>query len=346
VDDLVLEPLRADDEVRVEPVSTMLFGRRALAASIGGAILLAIVIVALATSSSNVVPSGKIVSSDRRTTIALEHARVTLDAGAEIIWAREKRTIMLVSRAIDVAVDPSAGNLRVVTPKFSVEGVGAKFTVSEIGVSVIEGVVRIRDAIGAIEVERLEAGHAWVPSQPPARPIQVSSSISDMLPLVRPSPHARHKGSPIRGALEQHTPRELLAGARSALVDRNVERARSLLLETRGFFLSPQEDAEASAMEAECASILGDHATAAQLYGEVADRYRDLPTGANALYAEAIEEEALHHASRAIGRLRAYIARYPKGQRSEDVRARLTRLVAEKRPLPVASASRSRSSSD
>jgi ferric-dicitrate binding protein FerR (iron transport regulator) len=296
------------------------------------------------------IPSDEMLSAEEETTIAVAHAQVTLEAGTELQWRAKTRTIELLSHSIDVAVDPRPRqSFRVATARFSVEVLGTKFRVGERGVSVTEGAVRIRDASGAIVVEHLEAGQTWAPSPP--SPAADSALVDDE--GIAPAPpkvfgedwmHDRraarakrkrriHSVDPTAEAEgTQARPQELLRGARRALAEGDVKGARSILSEARAQSMSRLEDAEASTIEAECVRATGDHAEASRLYGEIVRRFADLFSGENALYCQALEEDALHHRARTIELFRVYLERYPGGRLRAEAAARLDQLRREGAP--------------
>jgi hypothetical protein len=114
-----------------------------------------------------------------------------------------------------------------------------------------------------------------------------------------------------------------LRAARAALARGSVPEARVELERALHARPSRLEQAEERTLAAECALVSGERARAVALYRAVADRYRDLDAGENALFAAA--RVAQESGDTALGRrlLERYLKRHPRGRFRADAERRL-----------------------
>jgi hypothetical protein len=256
------------------------------------------------------VRSGVSLRADGTAEIVLAHARITLAAGAEVVWDAERATVSLRDGSIDVAVDPRAKRaFRVTTARFMVDVLGTRFRVDADSVTVVEGRVRVSDLAGAVLADSLAPGAAWrVPNVPVAAREDTRQELRDPAP--------RREPPPVRVQLH-------LERARGHLARRDTTAARRELDIALTGNPTRRERADAALLRAECAFIDGDSAGAVRLYLAVHAQHADSVAGETALFAAArLEARAGHHAA-ARDLLARYLERYPEGSFRVEATTRL-----------------------
>jgi hypothetical protein len=136
----------------------------------------------------------------------------------------------------------------------------------------------------------------------------------------KPSP-ARTRPAPVVegvSALAPPSAGALLARAREALARDALDDTRQLLDDAERAARERADRAEAGTLRAELALRGRDPAAAVRAYLIVADRYPELPSGENALFAAA------QLSPRPTALLERYLAHYPQGRFAAQARARLS----------------------
>jgi len=271
---------------------------------------------------SDVLRAGMSFDSDTRLSthdgarIAVGHATVALDADTIVAWNADSSTLTLRDGAVRASVDPRPKlPFRVRTDEFSVEVLGTKFEVTDSGVTVFEGHVRVTDSEGEVLLDDLGAGEAWhVPDELAQRPKRAHKRRAHVAARVEP---------------DRPDPAELIEQARAHIAAGEVVEARTLLDDALDITREVAQKAEARTLLAECALVEGNHREAIRLYRRVADRYRKMRAGETALFAAARVETRDGHADRARELLQLYLERYPGGRFAEEATSRLEELTAD-----------------
>jgi hypothetical protein len=261
--------------------------------------------------------------------IAADHARVTVAAGTVFSWHPDRSTLSLAAGSVRASIDPTAGRrFRIATPAFVAEVVGTELEVDLGEVRVLSGVVAIYAPDGRALADRLVAGERWrwadraaaAAAVAPAEP--ASPSPLAAAPPPAPEPPAP---DPPAAADEARPPAidTVLAAARSQLAAGEVEAARALVDEAMATARRRNQRAEAETLHAEIALVAGDQARAIERYLAVADRYRDLGAGENALFAAARLEATRGRDDAAAALFRRYLDRYPRGRFRAEASRRL-----------------------
>jgi hypothetical protein len=241
----------------------------------------------------------------RDSELSLAHARLSLKPRTRIRWHAEATTVDLRRGVVNAAVDPEAEKpFRIKTASFSVVVLGTRFEVTPQRVMVFEGHVRIEDPDGAVLVAGLGAGQQWSP------------------PSVRHKPPRQSRN----GAGDQPDAQALLRQSRQQLAERRTDDARDTLRRALAVATTSQHHAEAQTLLAECALVDGKYPEAARLYLIVADRYRDLPAGENALFAAARAQARSGSTEQARALLELYLRRYPRGKLRGEAQRRFDEL--------------------
>lgn len=232
-------------------------------------------------------------------TIAVGHAHVKLSAATALVWRADESAIELRRGRVHAVVDPAPQRpFHVRTRRFEVQVLGTVFAVSPRSVRVEEGAVRVIELrTGNVLVERLEAGGSWK--------------------LERRRPRAK-RPEPARPASDW------LTDARRKLAAGDVEGARDDVHEALDVAKSKRVRAEAHTLLADCELVDGDPEQAAEMYGQVADRYRDLPAGENALFAAGRAWARAGRPADAERAFRTYLERYPRGKFRKEAEGRLS----------------------
>jgi len=265
-------------------------------------------------------PAGRELSSERGAKLALGPARVELRAGSGVRWQPARHAVTLTQGSLLAEVDPAAKARFVVeTPDFQVEVTGTRFWVTLGGVGVEHGSVRVLSADGRVLNAQLTAGSRWN--------LPVDEAVST---------EAAREGQPLPEEADGNSGRsarradvgDLLLRARASIAPGRTDEARKLLRRALSAGPTRSQRAEARTLQAECALVDGEGRKAARIYRDVADRFRALPAGENALFAAARIHATREQRSRATELLQRYEKRYPKGRFRQEVAARLKALQA------------------
>lgn len=232
-------------------------------------------------------------------------------------------------------VDPAKhAPFRVVTPAFVVDVLGTVFTVTERGVSVARGVVRVSAPDGRVLAARLTAGQRW------SIEVHVAATGADTAPAARADavtsagdvtttdpdradagPDSAVAGSGTTGTSGTTTPRvdaaKILADARTLIATKQLAAARTkltALLAARTLTRAQRADAE------ERLANTYEGAERLRRLTTVADTYRDLPIGEAALGAAARAARGTPEERLLMQR---YLERYPSGPLATSFEARL-----------------------
>jgi hypothetical protein len=257
--------------------------------------------------------------------IALAHATIELRAGSDARWDGPAHLLRLDTGSVVADVDPSAHQpFAIETARFRVLVLGTRFEVTQDGVRVERGRVRVVAADGSVLAAQLVAGEAYVYEQPDA-------AVEGTSGHERASRgRGRHTKGPVAtaGAPARAGAAELIEQARVQLGNKQVGSARATI--DSALALSPEARlrAEALTLRAECALVDGDHAAAIEAYLRVARAFAELPAGENALFAAARLEADRERSAAAAQLLERYLERYPHGRFEREARARLGKLSA------------------
>jgi ferric-dicitrate binding protein FerR (iron transport regulator) len=252
--------------------------------------------------------------------VILDGPKVALAAGTDLGWDLASRTVALAHGTLDVDVDPHRHQrFRVKTPRFFVEVLGTRFTVTGEGVRTERGKVRVSQLDGT-PIRIVAAGEAWslptppVPSAPPPPPAPIRVAAPQ-------APIAVDVGPGSAPAAAGEAGRRRLAEARQALSSGDGEAARALLqplLRKHGL------------VAVEARTLVAESYLVQRRYDEAIDNYRAIlalapraPQAESALYAVAqlqLESGQREAAARTLTR---YLARYPHGRFAHEARERL-----------------------
>lgn len=255
-------------------------------------------------------PSTDNVSTRAGAELALGDARVVLSKRTKIDFSGKNRRLQLRRGRVAVDVKKAAvapKRFRVVTPRFTVVVIGTSFSVSHKQVEVYRGRVKILSPNGGVLAERLEAGSRWSLVSAGGTTTTASAKASETTPKV------------VDSAL-------LLRQARAALAKRDVATARKHLSTATAQALSAPAQAEAGTLLAEAAFIEGKLGQATELYLRVAEKYRLLTAGQNALYAAARLTAKRGNKGVARKLFKRYLKRYPQGTFQAEAASNLLRL--------------------
>src|SRR6185436_15341537 len=107
-------------------------------------------------------PAETMLAAPSGATLRVTHARVALDAGAQVAWLESSQTLRLARGRATIEGDPMAQRpWRVETARFRIEVLGTRFVVEPERVAVEAGRVRIPDLEGEVLVDALGAGGVW-----------------------------------------------------------------------------------------------------------------------------------------------------------------------------------------
>ena len=254
------------------------------------------------------IPAQTVITATDASELVIAHARIALEPGSALLWRDQHDTVELRAGAIHVRVDPvPKRRLRVTTTAFTVEVVGTEFTVARDRVTVTTGRVRVLSPSDTLLAE-LGAGDEWARSE-------VASH--------RPTTDQPRRDRPASPRPPQPDHAAILSSARSALASGDTGAAEAAIARVLASSQSQSERAEAHTLRAECALVEGQTALAERRYLAVADRYRDLAAGENALFAAARLAASDGDATEL---LRRYLERYPDGRFIKEARRRLEAL--------------------
>ncbi|HEX5658163.1 MAG TPA: FecR domain-containing protein [Polyangiales bacterium] len=270
-------------------------------------------------------------------THAFAHASVTL-RDARVRFDESTATLTLARGALEVEVDPRPHAPFVVqTAHFRALVLGTSFHVDAERVVVRHGHVRV--LAGDRQLADLHAGERYerkpVVAAIAAAPIEaapVEAAPVEAAPVEQAAPVERARAKRARARSVAEAPRpvaeaprpveastDYLSQARAALARDALDETRRLLGEAEAAARTPHDRAEAGTLRAELALRERHQSAAIAAYLTVAKRYPELASGENALFAAA--QLSTPEAARPL--LERYLARYPQGRFSAQVRARL-----------------------
>jgi ferric-dicitrate binding protein FerR (iron transport regulator) len=240
------------------------------------------------------------------------HASVQLARATRARFEQASSTLVLANGRVEVDVDASRGQpFRVATQHFRVEVLGTRFAVTPRSVVVMRGHVQVFALDGRVLATDLAAG---------------SEFSYDARGSVRDAADAGGPGAPV--ATQDVPPAEsagsLLARARQALSQGELERALELVGRAEAGVAGRGERAEAGTLRAEAALVGKQPTKAVELYAAVAQQFADLPAGENAAFAAA-RLAARSAPARERELLERYLAQYPQGRFLDEAKRRLAR---------------------
>jgi hypothetical protein len=252
------------------------------------------------------VPSGVDIDAPKDSEMVVGHAELTFDAPSTVVWDEATSTVWLRKGVVIASVDPGPRRpFRVATSHFSVEVLGTVFEVTPESVYVMEGKVRVLSPDGEVFADEIAAGESWF------KPMIASNGRS-----------RRAKRTPSKSV----DAAALLDSARAHLAAGDVDDARSNIDAALAARPGRAVTAEARTLLAEAALVAGNQRQAVRLYLEVAEQYRKLRAGENALFAAARLEARSNADGKARKLLQKYLDRYPDGRFVDEATQRLANL--------------------
>ncbi len=314
-------PIVTRPQRRRSPLRAIAFGGVAMAA------VAAIVVMMLSRRGTD----GVATTHHARPGTALQVGRAAITVSgqgpARVAEHHHRDGIMLSQGAVKVNLPvDTAHPYRIDTPRFSVIATSGQLEVTQDGVRVTRGSVRVESLQRVILAPSVEAGQSWTvdggivdivddakPTVGAAKPVPDSATAPD---TNTPPDHGAAAETP---APARPSAAHELATARRALANGKVDRARAAV--DRALDASPRHSqrAEAETLLAECAMVAGDAADALARYQAVATRYRGTPAGENALFAAARLAARAGHRALARQLLDDYSQTYPDGRFSREV---------------------------
>jgi hypothetical protein len=233
-------------------------------------------------------------------------ARVRVASATVLSWREQSASLQVGDARAQIAIElaPDRPPVRVFAQSYIVEVSASHFEVGPT-VTVFEGALRVLTPDGQVLVPRLSAGESW-PDPGVAAELRPPAPTTPAL---------------LDAALELRRARALLAQRKFAESQRAVGRALRA-------GPNPEQRAEALSLTAENALMTGDEARAQRLYSQVAERYRKLDAGDNALFAAARIAQRRGEIEQGRALLQRYILRYPDGRFRADAERRLGDLGA------------------
>jgi tetratricopeptide (TPR) repeat protein len=234
-------------------------------------------------------------------------ARVRVGRATLLRWQEQSASLHVgdAQAQIEIELAPDRPPVRVFARSYIVEVSAARFEIGPSTVTVFEGALRVLTPDGQVVVPRLAAGEAWPGS------------------AVAPEPRSHAPASRAEGDAGQE-----LRRARALLAQRKF--AESQRAVGRALRAGPDREqrAEALSLTAENALMTGDEPRAQRLYSQVAERYRELDAGDNALFAAARIAQRRGQIEQSRALLQRYVIRYPGGRFRVDADRRLGDLGA------------------
>ncbi len=269
-------------------------------------------------ASGAAVPTHRELAPSETLRVSLAHAQLSVTGAQSLSWSPEDRAVMLRGGVADVSVDPTLHqSFRVETPLFSVNVVGTEFRVVPDGVSVTRGRVRVLSPSGERWAD-LGPGQRWSYT-PPAR-AELTAAEASAAPgeptAMSPAPNANSATSGLTAA-------ELLARARHRVASGNARGALADLDAVLAARSARSQQAEALTLKGDCALVQGDARGAVRQYLDVSRRFSGSRAAETALFAAARTEADAGDKAQAKRLLASYQQRYPSGQFSGEVAARL-----------------------
>jgi ferric-dicitrate binding protein FerR (iron transport regulator) len=241
------------------------------------------------------------------------HASVQLARATRARFEQASSTLVLASGRVEVDVDASRGQpFRVATQHFRVEVLGTRFAVTPRSVVVMRGHVQVFALDGRVLAADLAGGSEFS--------YDARGSVRD--PADAGSPGAQPVGA--QAVPPAESAGSLLARARQALSQGELERALELVGRAEAGVAGRGERAEAGTLRAEAALVGKQPTKAVELYTAVAQQFADLPAGENAAFAAA-RLAARSAPARERELLERYLAQYPQGRFVDEAKRRLAR---------------------
>lgn len=250
------------------------------------------------------IPSDAEVSTEHGAEVIFDRARVSMHANTVLTWNAPRDTVELRSGTVRATVVSVPNRrFRIATQRFVAVVVGTELEVDAKRVKVYQGTVQVVSPSGKVLAASITAGHEWTIDEP-----KVAA-----------------KSAP-KKKTESVDPRAELSRARGLLAARDIPGARASIRKVLRATKKARYAAEARTLLAECALVSGDRPGAILLYLNVANRYRRMAAGQNALFAAARLEARSGQKSAARRHLELYLKRYPNGSFSAEATKRLERM--------------------
>ena len=310
---------------RRSPLRALAFGGVAMAAAA------AIVVMMLSHRSGGEFSAAR----DQRPGAALQlgPANITVSGQSPArIAEREKHDGIMLSQGavkVDLPVD-AAHPYRIDTAHFTVIATGAQVEVTQNGVRVTRGSVRVESLQRVILAPSVEAGQSWsvegglvviVSDDHPAKAAPADDAAETDGDTARQTDDGA--GEPVeddpRPAAPQPSAPDELASARRALALGKVGRARAAIARALKAHPRRSQRAEAETLRADCAMVAGDTDDALSGYQAVATVYHGTPAGENALFAAARLAARSGKRDPARALLDQYSKTYPEGRFAHEV---------------------------
>ena len=154
-------------------------------------------------ASGAAAPAETLLAAPSGATLRVTHARVALDAGAQVAWLESSQTLHLATGRATIEGDPTAHrSWRVETARFRIEVLGTRFAVEPERVVVAAGRVRILDLKGEVLVDALGAGGVWTFGREEAAAATRDKVEAPLPAIARDAPET----APVFGPLQSRDP--------------------------------------------------------------------------------------------------------------------------------------------
>lgn len=267
------------------------------------------------------------------TELQLGRASITVSGQqpARLAERRSRDGIMLSQGAVKVDLPADAAHpYRIETQRFAVVATGAQLEVTQDGIRVTRGSVRVESLQSVILAPSVEAGQSWsveggvvdiVSDDQSAKAAPAGDEVDSESDTPSPTDEGAEEPAeeaPAPAAKQPSAAHEL-ARARRALAAGKVDRARAAIARALEAHPHRSQRAEAETLRADCAMVAGDVGEALSGYEAVATVYHDTPAGENALFAAA--RLAARSGKRDLARtlLDHYSKTYPGGRFAHEV---------------------------